>query len=190
MEYIFNQHLDAALRQAWTVDMKNQFNIGVVSSERAMQAELYYSLRTLLNEKYKIFVEPIEIRIKGNLKGMVPDLIITHEQEIICIIEIKYMPWKNILHKNDMDKINFYSTLSKVEQGIKINPLTGDYIQNEFTYSESLVTIFAAIGKSTSQPFDLKNWSGTKNTYLFIGTKNNENLDSIVFEIKSIHEID
>lgn len=145
----------------WQNDIKEHFQNGYITWEHQLQAHLYYLLKCTLDSKFEIWVEPVLYLKSFGLDKVRPDLVITYEDKIIAIIELKVKTWELPLFEGDIEKLKRFNKVPKVEKiAIWFIPFSNDWetqkkkgIKKEFTIDENFLKIFAIIGKPGSEVF-------------------------------------
>lgn len=119
----------SAVITAWKKGVSADYGRGVIGSERALQASLYYHLRPKL-EDCDVYVEP-KLQYHGHTPSRIPDLVIAAQQEIVAIFELKFFPWWCPKKKDITDDIERLAKLKDLPQktplNLSIDPKTGDF---------------------------------------------------------------
>lgn len=191
------------LIELWNTVIQASYKKGILCSERHLQAEIYqhFTNRTDTSE-YQMWVEPmLELYYKKAENGKFkPDLVITQDLQVICFIELKYIPWRNVNFQYDIDKLAMYQNdnLNKIFP-LRTEPITGNWsVVHKYTIAPDVLTVFAVIAKYEAwahgpdsyyeeilgKPFPLKNYLilkgkiGDKNNPVDFGYRINQNRDN------------
>jgi len=135
------------LQRAWKLHVCQDYQDGLLNSERCLQAALYRALRIELPEN-KIFVEPL-LELNGTDAGrnFVPDIVVCSGNQIEAVLELKFAPHSYPNFQNDLAKFLALSTLAAgVEVFIALDPITGKF-SSKFTFSETPRFVFAVVGQ-------------------------------------------
>jgi hypothetical protein len=154
MEEIIN-----LLKSNWGVQIKAEYDKGNVCSERHLQAMLFGLLYTTFKDSdYVVWVEPTLDGEKGApLKGLIPDLIITKENNIIAVIELKYVPHGFAKFKRDIEKLVEMDCEAGLSVPLKVIPSSGLWEKdNMFTFSKSTLYVFGVISKKGAEALSLE----------------------------------
>jgi len=151
-----SNELISILEEIWTTDIKTFFEAGKMCSERALQSELYSLLKSIPG--YEIWVEP-KLSIKDDfLNGKVPDVIITRDNEVIGIIELKYNLFQGIDCAEDIKKLIRFSELQGSGLHLKTNTKTGDWDREGYRIIEDTVYVLAVIAWAGTQALTEQVW--------------------------------
>ncbi|MBK9402927.1 MAG: hypothetical protein IPN57_00115 [Ignavibacteria bacterium] len=140
-------------KQVWEGDIKNNYSNQKINMERGLQAEMYRSLKNQIekeNSSYDIWLEPtLYFDNDCLIQRSRPDLLISTNFEIQCIVEIKYNPSGGIFFHDDIEKLRIFSEQAGNNQIHLIpNPNTGYWIkEKKFTISENVLCVFAVIAQ-------------------------------------------
>lgn len=143
------------LKKIWEKDIKEEYYNERINSERCLQAVLYHYFRECLGEKCGIFVEPkfdYKSEEIGGLKNKTPDLVITFEENILAIIELKFVPQGYATYMEDFKK--FLSEEKYMGEGVwmQIDKTTGKWKQDKvFKITKKTVYIFLAVANTESE---------------------------------------
>lgn len=162
----------------WKNDIKTKFKQGKLVYERQLQADLYHLLKCRLPDNYGIWVEPV-IYMEGSiLDKSKPDLIITKDQDIIGIIELKFKPWEHTQYKGDIKKLMAFqdAALKGTKIWLGIIPVSPNWnTQNEkvnslyFNLKKDLVKSFVVYAHPESDALNLKYYNTIGNLLLLYG---------------------
>ena len=147
-----SEMLNNILTEIWENNIKDTYEKGEICTEHHLQAELYYQIKNSQKLKeYRIWVEPTldtednEIRKKLKIK---PDLILTFNNTIQAIIELKFKPDGEVHYTKDIEKFKYFSQKNKPKVAIRTNEQTGRWDSNKpFQYSHDVLFVFAVIAK-------------------------------------------
>lgn len=164
----------------WDRDIKSRFEKGIIAYERQLQAILYKILRERLSADYEIFIEPVIY----DLQKIKPDMVITKDNKIIAIIELKCKPWeypKSLLDikklrrfKKEIDK-NVPITLGWIPKFIDMKEQNNDNTSRlSFFIDEKVLLITAVIAKHDSEIItkkveDFDKYEEIKDIKIFLG---------------------
>jgi len=83
---------------------------------------------------------------KSEIKKIKPDLLVSLKNEIIAIIELKYIPYSYPNFQPDIEKLLLFKQYAgKPEILLKTNPITGDWDKTKYIISDDLLLVFAVI---------------------------------------------
>jgi hypothetical protein len=113
--------VSTALRRIWRSQIWNDYRQGLISSERELQACIYFHLREELTATCaghaRIFVEPT---IRDSIGTRHPDMLIVvpteHEQsfQIIAVLELKLDRGKHIKYQEELQRIERLGSNTRV----------------------------------------------------------------------------
>ena len=146
----------------WLNDILKRVRNGLITYERQLQAEIYFNLKSKLPQDYKVWIEPVIY----NLDKIKPDIIITNEDRVLSIIELKFKPWEYPDYQYDLNK--FLSFESKSNNNLNIDfgyiPISSDWrIQQgkgtklSYRLTQDYINCFILFGKKDSAAFNLAN---------------------------------
>ena len=106
------QLLRSQLEKAWKKTIKNQYREQLINSERGLQVYFCNALlrsfkRAKLNRR--VFVEPC-ISTGQELGPLYPDVVICNSQEIIGVIELKYLPRTQPKYEKDLNTLKYVAS--------------------------------------------------------------------------------
>jgi len=110
-------NIQEILENIWINEIKELFKEGKIINESQLQAYLFYFLKHKY-EKYQVWLEPVLYVNNLKLNKTRPDLIITEDDIIIAIIELKFKPWEEPKHENDIAKLNELLKLKETNEFI------------------------------------------------------------------------
>lgn len=137
----------------WQKEIYDCYESGNLCSEKQLQAELYHQLRLFSKQEtrqLKVWVEPTLKLPRENGTGTIkPDLLLSSGNEVIAIVELKYVPYKEARFQDDIRKMY---NLSKYQGLIRLetDPNTGNYYDKadkHLTVAKDILCVFAAICK-------------------------------------------
>jgi len=142
--------IKATLIKIWEGDIEQEYNNGTLCSERALQSELYRRLRDELPKEYTVWVEPaIRIIIEEKKRTIKPDILISKENEIVTVIELKYVPHYYANFIGDLKKLDHIAKQkSDYKFKLRTYPMTGKYDDNYFQFSKGALLVFAVIANN------------------------------------------
>lgn len=172
------QFIDS-LDKIWTIDIKEAFCNGLIPYERQLQAELYHRLKIEITEEYKIWVEPVMYLRDYELDKIKPDLVITKEDLILAVIELKFSPWSYVNTSHDLDKFKKLLNVFNNAECINISWIpfsenwevqkTNDAKKLYFQFSKNTKMILCAIAKQDSNGLKKSSYSDLPNFRLYKG---------------------
>jgi len=156
------------LKDCW-VKIEKIYNDGKICSERHLQAEIFSILShdDRFKNIFQVFVEPRIFSkddkvINFGIIGIKPDMIITQKDRIVCVYELKYVPYFHHGHpeyqKDIINLSKFYELKGSNEVifYLETNPKTGDWnYERRFTIDDGLLIAYSAIAKKDSDAFTL-----------------------------------
>ncbi len=175
------EKLRRALSRLWVKEIQLLYNNGLICSEAHLQAELYASLRKKLTAKnnFHVWVEAVIPQV-DQLKT---DILVTHEQNIIGVIELKYIPHGFPRYENNFQKFEKLQHQKMLRLNLKLNPITGlDDYRFHFSFDENCLFVFAAIARYNSDAFHDKAWERLNANKLML-TGKIDSPDAKLFEV-------
>lgn len=165
------------LRAIWS-KVIDEYKKGTICSERHLQSLMFHMIRTLKDDKEKVFIEPNILEYKDNercynaLNNKVPDIIIVDDEgaRVTHFIELKYDPLGKPEYNYDLNK---FKSISELESGISI-PLKTDIksgnwdYNDQYEFTNSTTKVYAFIANQKSNLFT----SSKLNEELFEGINN------------------
>lgn len=92
---------------AWEQSISKDYCSQRINSERSLQASFWSHLNDLLPDTRRIFIEPpFTFKVRGEVKKLYPDLVICNTKEVICVIELKYLPRGRPKYKKDIESLS------------------------------------------------------------------------------------
>ncbi len=173
--------LRRAIARLWVNEIQALYNKGLICSEAHLQAELFSSLKKKLSAKnnFHIWVEAL-IPQFDQLKI---DLLVTHEQMIIGVIELKYIPHGFPRYENNFQKFEKLQDQKTIRLNLKQNPVSGlDDYRIHFTFDENCLFVFAAIARYNADAFHDKAWERLAGNKLML-TGKVDSPDAKLFEV-------
>lgn len=138
----------------WNNQIKDYYMSGSISTERNLQAELYHQMRVNRGlQNYQIWVEPTFYFENKDLamNHKIPDLIITNQNKIESVIEIRYKPYGDVLYTDVIEKLFRLSILKGSHIiPLKTKPETGNWLtrpEEKYIFSENCIFIFAVVAR-------------------------------------------
>ena len=153
-ENIETMSLKSILENCWTA-IEPIYKQGNVCSERHLQAEIFNILQQnkQFKNEYQIFIEPSIYSDKNDFEslsiiGIIPDILITRQNKIICIFEIKYKPNGYVPYEKDFINFSKFNELRGTDFPIylEVNPINGDWnYQRPFTVDNEILFAYGVI---------------------------------------------
>ncbi|WP_428662163.1 hypothetical protein [Runella sp.] len=143
-----NVELKTALQDCWK-QIEVIYKQGRMCSERHLQAEMFHVLRqhaTFEVLPYRIFVEPC-IRFKNPSATVIPDMIFTYGDQIVGVMEIKYVPHGFPIFEKDFNSLGqFYKQRATASPfNLETDFQTGQWSKKEFKVAPNLLLIYCVI---------------------------------------------
>ena len=154
------ENLKKELISLWKNDIKKDYEEGLICSERHLQALIFHYLMKKFECicEYKIWLEPLLTGSRlYNLKGTKPDLLITYKNEIICFVELKYVPYGYVNYHKDLNKIS-----SKYNPKINLytESKSGDWdYKKYFKFNENILKVFGVIANCEAAALSIEHIS-------------------------------
>ena len=140
------------LHNVWE-EAEADYRMGIVNSERCLQACLYRAARDQLRD-VKPFVEPGLLYEQRRGYELVPDLVLCKGNAVLSVIEIKFVPHWYPNYKRDVSKFNrLWERRNKGHQ-IPIEPETGRWIDTELRIKGDTCFVFAVIAQHDAAAVD------------------------------------
>lgn len=138
--------LKSQIFKAWKQCINKDYLDQRINSESGLLVFFCFHLKGILSKNRRIFIEPeITITVRGNVKKIIPDIVICNTREVIGIIELKYLPR---VHPQFSKDINSLSMLAKHRGGIKISNkrFRGKPVDNTiYTFSKNILFVWAGV---------------------------------------------
>jgi hypothetical protein len=130
------------LEHVWQ-QIRIDYEIGNINSERCMQAAYYYALRSDANKPkdLRIFIEP-EINFGSS---RYPDIVVCENHFIRAIIELKFTPHGYANFEIDLEKLIDFSTKIESPFPLEIDPSSGRWSDKKYIIFPETWFVFAAI---------------------------------------------
>ena len=147
-----------------TGPIKERIENGYIYYERQLQAELYHYLIPNLVPKFNIWVEQVISLKELNVNSISPDMIITLNNEIISIIELKIQVFGKPQYKMDFNKFFNFDQIAKNNPSLFSNLILRkpndceDVVgfNNIFSLNENYLSLFIAIGERKCDAFSFE----------------------------------
>ena len=173
-----------------TGPIKERIENGYIYYERQLQAELYHYLIPNLVPKFNIWVEQVISLKELNVNSISPDMIITLNNEIISIIELKIQVFGKPQYKMDFNKFFNFDQIAKNNPSLFSNLILRkpndceDVVgfNNIFSLNENYLSLFIAIGERKCDAFSFEDIKLPNNFFGICGYRRDTNL---VFDIKN-----
>lgn len=155
-------NLREKLKDIWTNKISKHYSEGLICSERNLQAEFYYQLRMELDQEENavVWIEPtlsFEKQVAG-LSKLKPDLLITKDKEIICVIELKYKPYGEVFYEADLKKLFEFCRVANNGLRLKTDVKTGNYCDEFYYVSVEILTCFAVVCNEVAHAAKKEEW--------------------------------
>lgn len=136
------------LEEAWKKTLTTDYQEGILSYERDLQAAFYHHARRLSGDKLKLFNEAAYF-----LKPGKPDLVVCRNKAVDAVIEFKFLHEK-VKFEHDLDKlVRWANTCSKAscEAELALDPTTLRLANDDdsyFTVSAETNYVFAVVTRA------------------------------------------
>ena len=183
--------LQMYIRDIWSSEIKKSYQQGIICSERHLQAEIYRHFKNHIDLKeYQMWVEPvIELFYsESENANYKPDLVISKDNDVICFIEIKYVPYNYVDFLYDIEKLRVYQQLNSEKKfPLKTDPKTGNWSKERYSIVPNVLSVFAVIAKHDAWAHGPKNYFETELEQSFplanfLVLKGKTNSETIQFE--------
>ena len=147
--------LPKILINAWD-KIEISYKKGMICSERHLQAVLFQILQenNEFVKSYQLFIEPtIQIKTDNKNFKIIPDIVVTQEQNIVCAIELKYNPLGYIKFKKDLYKLSLFYKQRGIFRDVYLStdPISGDYnYELKYSVSKNVLLVYAVIANEFS----------------------------------------
>lgn len=158
-------NIQTTLKEFWEVCFPKAFENGLITYERQLQSELFCWLKQNLGENYKVWVEPFIKVENSSINKSIPDLIITYDNEVKAIIEIKFsITDKPLNYDGDLKKLINFDDESKNNHQLIFGYIpdssseTIQFLQPESTYilNSNHLNVFIIFGFNSIDLIRLK----------------------------------
>jgi len=169
------------LSNIWTEEVKKYYAKGLICSERQLQSIMYKYISDK-NENYFVWVEPL-LKIKD--RKVIPDIVITDNNYVIAIVELKYVPHHYPEYKNDLEKLVFLSEQGNKKISLLTNPIDGkSNNEDSFNFGSDILFSYCAIGNFESDAVNIfeKHYIGGIEKFLHLYGKINSSVNLDEFE--------
>lgn len=164
--------LETSLDNIWK-ELRKYYMEGKICSERHLQAILFHLMQneTTFDQEFQVFIEPKiytkpEEGKKNVIHGLIPDMLITHNTQIVAVVELKYCPYSYVPTLKDLQTFSRFQSMQNSPTKILLltDPQTGNYNETGFTLSVNLLFVYGVIGQEESDAFTLGEilWSDKK----------------------------
>ena len=126
----------------------------------------------MLYPEFNVWIEPV-IYLDGGKKKMIPDIVITHNNDILSFMEIKWKPWERVYFKHDIGKLKLIDDLAQGNEKLQLGskPLSPSMHEQkireekkssklEYALSQDLLCVYIVFAFPGSHALDIK---GNKN---------------------------
>jgi len=131
---------------AWKKSIAKDYSNQRINSERSLQASFWSYLNKTLPDTQRIFIEPpFSFKVKGEVKVLYPDIVICNTKEVICVIELKYLPRGRPQYKKDIQSL---ALISKYRRQILIKNERFRGVEKDskpYTLSDNVLFVWASI---------------------------------------------
>lgn len=143
-----NLILKEKLKEIWQ-NIHQEYKKGEICTERHLRAELFHQLKMNLGDDYNIWVEPTLEANKENIKvKIIPDLLISKNDRLVAVIELKYKPSREVHFKKDIEKFQHFNA-KYLKIAIETDPNTGNWIkEKELKINDEILFVFAVVANS------------------------------------------
>lgn len=166
--------IENLLREIISNQIRSRILLGLIPNERHLQAELYHELRLRLSNSYNIWVEPVIYLKEFGLYRVRPDLIITEKENIIAIIELKYLLHNEPDYNSDIEKLLKFELITNYEIEISLGSAIWKkdepdiLILKRYVIPSEVLTVFIVFGRKDCKAFKT-NFEKPKNFMQVIG---------------------
>ena len=133
------------LKDAWEKTLKTDYQDGILSYERDLQAAFYHHVRILSGDKLKLFNEAAYF-----LKPGTPDIVVCRNKAVDAVIEFKFAR-EGVKFRTDVGKLaSWANRVQKAPRqiGLALNPKTIYLLEDDanlFTVSDKTNWVYAAV---------------------------------------------
>ena len=132
----------AALDSAWT-SCVHAFEAGQIASEATLQANLFCALQACITD---VVVHCEQIIKLSNGQTKKPDMLVVRGNDVIAVLELKFVPHHWPEYKDDVEKLASYSE-HRNNFELSLDPTTGKFSDQVFRFCESCLFVYAVIGQ-------------------------------------------
>ena len=133
-------------------EVENDYNHGLLNSERCLQASIYRALRAHAPETLTTFVEP---ELSYESEKCRPDLVICDGENVCAIVEIKFTPHWYPHYKRDIAKLRKLAC-TNIGHQISIDPETGKWSEVQHRVGRGTKFVFAVVAQHDAEALSLK----------------------------------
>jgi len=115
--------------EIWGSQIKDNYSKGIITTEGSLQAHFYRFLKNETDfDKYEIWVVPtLYFDFPCEINKNYPDLLISLNSEIVCIVELKYNIEIGVNPYEDLKKLKVFSDQSGINKlELRIDPKSGN----------------------------------------------------------------
>ncbi len=170
------EEIKKKVTRIWENEIRDALERGEVIIEKQLHAEMYHQLR-LKFPKYKIWTAPTLYLKKYDLDRIKPDLVITNDQEILAVIQMKFRPWEFLDYKEDLRILTGLDKVGKAKK-IKLGMVPFSSIWKEqktkeennlnFTMAENLLKVLVTGSKIGCHSLELKKVEKPSSNFLHL----------------------
>ncbi|OZI05703.1 hypothetical protein BWI93_24000 [Siphonobacter sp. BAB-5385] len=159
MSTVETTRLQEYIRLAWENHIPTAYQKGQICSERHLQSLLYHHLLNILPQVYVVWVEP------NIASGRFPDLLITLGQQVVALIELKFMPSSYAL-LTDGEKLKMeYEAFP-----LQLDPATGQRTSDRYECTPDTLKVFGVVGRMGSHALTEKPWEYMDEKWMLLQT--------------------
>ena len=133
---------NAALDSAWTSSV-DAFKKGQIASEATLQAHLFCALHTRIPD---VLIHCEQVIKLSNGQRKQPDMLVVRGNDVIAVLELKFVPHDYPRYEDDVEKLAQYSK-HRNDFEISLDPTTGKFSDQLYRFCESCLFVFAVIGQ-------------------------------------------
>ena len=132
--------------EAWEKSISKDYCQQRINSERSLQASFWAQLNKLLQKNRRLFIEPsLTIRSKGEVKILMPDIVVCNSREVISIVELKYLPRGRPRYSKDIKNMDL---IARNRNGVAISNarFRGNVMDgNQYRLSKNILFVWAGV---------------------------------------------
>jgi len=177
-----------AIKNSFSNNLNERIRNGYINYERQLQAELFHHLKLELAPDIDIWFEQVlNLKTTGG-PIFTPDIILSLNDMIIAVIELKYLIFGNPTFKKDIKKFHRLNGYSK-EKRVLFDTLVFDK-ENEdliwhhrFNIYDKFLSVFIVFGEKECAAFKLKDITKPPNFFHVCGYYSNNSQLKIDFKL-------
>ena len=98
--------IKSLITHAWEKSIEEDYCNQRINSERSLQASFWAHLNQMLPKTRRLFIEPsMRINANGEMKKLIPDIVVCNTKEVISVIELKYLPRVQPKYEKDLQSL-------------------------------------------------------------------------------------